>query len=79
MSTPQASFLSIRIAYRHQNGKIHIALGLGIIRFELMTSTTSRWHSTAELYPFPCPYREKKNWLILSQKVEKLNATIYKL
>jgi len=20
-----------------------------------MTSTTSRWHSTAELYPFPCP------------------------
>lgn len=24
---------------------------LGIIRLELMTSTTSRWHSTAELYP----------------------------
>ena len=37
-----------------------LTLGLGIIRLELMTSTTSRWHSTAELYPFPClaPHRE---------------------
>ena len=37
-----------------------LILGLGIIRFEPMTSTTSRWHSTAELYPLPCPYREKR-------------------
>ena len=34
-----------------------LTLGLGIIRLELMTSTTSRWHSTAELYPLP-PHRE---------------------
>jgi hypothetical protein len=37
-----------------------LTLGLGIIRLELMTSTTSRWHSTAELYPFPCPHRERE-------------------
>ncbi len=41
-----------------------------------MTSTTSRWHSTAELYPFPAPIK-KWNWLILRQRVKKLNATIY--
>ena len=35
-----------------------LILGLGIIRLELMTSTTSRWHSTAELYPLPCLHRE---------------------
>uniref|UniRef100_A0A9I9E2J6 Uncharacterized protein n=1 Tax=Cucumis melo TaxID=3656 RepID=A0A9I9E2J6_CUCME len=35
-----------------------LTLGLGIIRLELMTSATSRRHSTAELYPFPCPHRE---------------------
>ena len=37
-----------------------LTLGLGIIRLELMTSTTSRWHSTAELYPSPCPHRERE-------------------
>lgn len=59
------------------NRKTHIGVrdNLGIIRLELMTSTTSRWHSTAELYPFPAPI-EKWNWLILSQRVERLNATI---
>lgn len=32
-------------------------LGLGIIRLEPMTSTTSRWHSTTELYPFRLSYQ----------------------
>ena len=40
-----------------------LTLGLGIIRLELMTSTTSRWYSTAELYPFPTLIW-KENWLI---------------
>lgn len=59
-SIPLASFrfrFSILIRSRHQNRKIPVGwnywipTGLGIIRFEPMTSTTSRWHSTAELYP----------------------------
>lgn len=40
-----------------------LTLGLGIIRLELMTSTMSRWHSTAELYPFPT-FIWKENWLM---------------
>ena len=40
-----------------------LTLGLGIIRLELMTSTMSRWHSTAELYPFPTLIW-KENWLM---------------
>ena len=58
-SIPRASY---PFSFDHDGGeqvKIEkLTLGLGIIRLELMTSTTSRWHSTAELYPFPCPHRE---------------------
>ena len=59
-SIPRASY---PFSFNHggvanQNEKL--TLGLGIIRLELMTSTTSRWHSTAELYPFPCPHRERE-------------------
>uniref|UniRef100_A0A9I9EHE5 Uncharacterized protein n=1 Tax=Cucumis melo TaxID=3656 RepID=A0A9I9EHE5_CUCME len=51
------SLLSILIRSRRgEQVKIEkLTLGLGIIRLELMTSATSRRHSTAELYPFPCP------------------------
>lgn len=53
-SIPRASY---PLSFDHggeanKNGKTHIALGLGIIRLELMTYTTSRWHSTTELYPY---------------------------
>lgn len=58
-SIPRASY---PFSFDHDGGgqvKIEkLTLGLGIIRLELMTSTTSRWHSTAELYPFPFPHRE---------------------
>ena len=57
-SIPRASYPFL-FDHGGGQGKIEkLTLGLGIIRLELMTSTTSRWHSTAELYPFPCPHRE---------------------
>ena len=56
-----------------------LTLGLGIIRIELMTSTTSRWYSTTELYPFPSlpSSGRKTHWLIITyQRVERLTTTI---
>ena len=58
-----------------------LTLGLGIIRLELMTSTMSRWHSTAELYPFPTLIW-KENWLInnkLSRGRETQNNSLFSL
>ncbi len=37
--------------FRWQKRKKYKLMNLGIIRLELMTFTTSKWHSTTELYP----------------------------
>lgn len=47
--TPLASFFFSR----YKKEWTEMKRELGIISFELMTFTTSRWHSTTELYPFP--------------------------
>lgn len=46
--TPLASFFFSR----YKKEWTEMKRELGIISFELMTFTTSRWHSTTELYPY---------------------------
>lgn len=67
--------LSTQIGSRPQNGKIDIGFRDNQVRtddFHHVKVTLYRW-----VIPLPLSLIEKKDWLILSQKVEKFNATIF--